>query len=115
MEAIVLAGGKAERMGDATDGRPKSLVQVGGKPLLAWQAGRLQQAGVDRLIVSCAAGQEPEFEAALGALGLEIVCAGERERLGRGGAIRFAASFCQEDGDFLAMNGDELVDVDFTG
>ena len=26
MEAIVLAGGKAERMGDATGGRPKSLV-----------------------------------------------------------------------------------------
>ena len=30
MEAIVLAGGKAERMGDATAGRPKSLVEVGG-------------------------------------------------------------------------------------
>jgi NDP-sugar pyrophosphorylase family protein len=115
MEAIVLAGGKAERMGDATDGRPKSLVQVGGRPLLAWQAGRLQKAGVDRLIISCAAGQEPEFETALGELGLEIVCAGERERLGRGGAIRFAASFRREDGDVLAMNGDELVDVDFTG
>ena len=31
MEAIVLAGGKAERMGDATAGRPKSLVEVGGE------------------------------------------------------------------------------------
>ena len=91
MEAIVLAGGKAERMGDATEGRPKSLVQVGGKPLLAWQVGRLQQAGVERVIVSCAAGQEPEFEPALDGLGVEIACAGEPERLGRGGAIRFAA------------------------
>ena len=39
MEAIILAGGKAERLGDAAAGRPKSLVPVGGKPLLAWQIG----------------------------------------------------------------------------
>ena len=33
MEAIVLAGGQAERLGDAAGGKPKSLVPVGGKPL----------------------------------------------------------------------------------
>jgi NDP-sugar pyrophosphorylase family protein len=114
MEAIVLAGGKAERMGDATEGRPKSLVEVGGKPLLAWQIGRLQRAGVDRVIVSCAAGQEQDFEQGLAGLGVEIACAGEQERLGRGGAIRFAAASRNEGGDVFAMNGDELVDVDFT-
>jgi NDP-sugar pyrophosphorylase family protein len=113
MEAIVLAGGKAERMGDATGGRPKSLVEVGGRPLLAWQMGRLRRVGVDRVIVSCAAGQEPEFEQSLAGLEVEIVCAGEPERLGRGGAIRFAAGFRRQAGDVLAMNGDELVDVDF--
>jgi len=115
MEAIVLAGGKAERMGDATEGRPKSLVIVGGKPLLAWQIGRLRGAGVTRVIVSCAAGQEEDFERELRSGGVEIVCAGEPERLGRGGAIRFAASFRREEGDVLAMNGDELVAVDFVG
>ena len=114
MEAIVLAGGKAERMGDATAGRPKSLVEVGGKPLLAWQIGRLHRAGVDRVIVSCSAGQEPDFDEGLAGLGVEIACAGETERLGRGGAIRFAAGFRDENGDVLAMNGDELVDVDFS-
>ena len=64
MEAIVLAGGKAERLGDAAAGLPKSLVPVGGRPLLAWQIGRLRQAGVDRVIVSCFGGQEHEFDAA---------------------------------------------------
>ena len=113
MEAIVLAGGKAERMGDATAGRPKSLVEVGGKPLLAWQIGRLHRAGVDRVIISCSAGQEPDFEEGLAGLGVEIACAGETERLGRGGAIRFAAGFRSKSGDVVAMNGDELVDVDF--
>jgi NDP-sugar pyrophosphorylase family protein len=113
MEAILLAGGKAERLGDAAAGRPKSLVTVGGRPLVAWQIGRLRAAGVTRIIVSCAAGQEGDFEQDLADSGVEIVCAGEPERLGRGGAIRFAASFRRESGDVLALNGDELVAVDF--
>ncbi len=112
MEAIVLAGGQAERLGDAAGGLPKSLVPVGGRPLLAWQIGRLRSAGVGRVIVSCLGGQEPEFERALTGLGVELVCAGEPERLGRGGGIRFAAASRIEEGDVLAMNGDELVDVD---
>ena len=113
MEAIVLAGGKAERLGDAAAGVPKSLVPVGGRPLLAWQIGRLSHAGVERVIVSCLGGQEQAFREALGDVGVEIVCAGEPERLGRGGGIRYAAGFREESGDVLAMNGDELVDVDF--
>jgi NDP-sugar pyrophosphorylase family protein len=113
MEAIVLAGGKAERMGDAAGGKPKSLVAVGGKPLLVWQLGRLREAGVTRVIVSCLAGQEPDFERDLRDVGLELVCAGEPERLGRGGGLRFAAALRQESGDVFALNGDELVDVDF--
>ena len=113
MEAIVLAGGKAERLGDAAGGLPKSLVPVGGRPLLAWQIGRLRNAGVGRVIVSCLGGHEGEFERSLAGLGVEIVCAGEPERLGRGGGIRYAAGSRVEDSDVFAMNGDELVDVDF--
>ena len=113
MEAIVLAGGRAERLGDAAGGLPKSLVEVGGRPLLAWQIGRLAQAGVDRVIVSCLGGQEDAFVDGLGNVGVELVCAGEPERLGRGGGIRYAAGFRRETGDVLAMNGDELVDVAF--
>jgi len=110
----VLAGGMAERLGDASGGLPKSLVPVGGRPLLAWQIGRLRQVGVERVIVSCFGGQEQEFDARLGDLGVEVVCAGEPERLGRGGGIRFAAGSRRETGDVLAMNGDELVDADFS-
>jgi len=113
MEAIVLAGGKAERLGDAAAGKPKSLVEVGGKPLLAWQIGRLRAAGVDRVIISCAMGQEPHFDRELAGLGVEIVCAAEPERLGRGGGIRFAAMKRRDTGDVIAMNGDELVAADF--
>jgi len=112
VEAIILAGGKAERLGDAAAGRPKALVEIAGRPLAAYQVEQLAAAGVDRVIVSCAAGQEDVFEAALGGIGPEIVAAGEREPLGRGGGIRFAAASRREPGDVFALNGDELVDVE---
>ena len=113
MEAIILAGGKAERLGDAAGGRPKSLVDVGGKPLAAYQVGRLAHAGVTRVIFACAAGEGSRFTDLLVGLGPEIVAVEEPERLGRGGGIKFAARRRQERGEVLALNGDELVDVDF--
>ena len=113
MEAIILAGGKAERLGDAAGGRPKSLVEVAERPLAAYQISRLGEAGVERVIVSCAAGQGELFTEALADLGPEIVCAEEPERLGRGGGIKFAARLRREEGDVFALNGDELVAVDF--
>ena len=113
MEAIILCGGKAERLGDAAGGRPKSLVDVAGRPLAAYQVARLGKAGVARVIISCAAGQGALFERELDGLGPEIVAAEEPERLGRGGGIRFAAALRRERGDVYALNGDELVAVDF--
>lgn len=115
MEAILLAGGKAERLGDAASGRPKALVPIAGRPLAAYQVGRLVGAGVERVIVSCALGQGEEFERDLTGLGAEVVVAEEPERLGRGGGIKFAAKARREPGDVYAMNGDELLDVDFEG
>jgi NDP-sugar pyrophosphorylase family protein len=114
VEAIILAGGKAERLGDAAGGRPKALVEVGGRPLVEYQVEQLSAAGVDRVLVSCAAGQEGMFEAVLGGLGPEIVAVPEKEPLGRGGGIRHAAAARREEGDLFALNGDELVDVDLS-
>jgi NDP-sugar pyrophosphorylase family protein len=113
VEAIILAGGKAERLGDAAEGRPKSLVPVGGKPLVGYQVARLAAAGVGRVIISCGAGQGDLFVGELDGFGAEVVPAEEPERLGRGGGIRFAALKRRESGPVLALNGDELLDVDF--
>ena len=112
-EAIILAGGKAERLGDAAGGRPKSLVEVAARPLAAYQVSRLARAGVERVIISCADGAGPLFERELAGLGAEIVAAEEPERLGRGGGIKFASRARMSEGDVFALNGDELVDVDF--
>ena len=113
LEAILLAGGKAERLGDVAGGRPKALVEVAGRPLAAYQVGRLAAAGVERVIVSCAAGQGALFVDELDGLGAEIAAAEEPERLGRGGGIRFAARERASSGDVYALNADELLDVDF--
>jgi len=113
VEAIILAGGKAERLGDAAGGLPKSLVPIAGRPLAAWQIALLGRAGVERVIVSCGDGAGKHFAAALLGLGVEVAIAEEPERLGRGGGIRFAAHERRESGDVLALNGDELLDVDF--
>ncbi len=114
MEAIILAGGKAERLGEVAGRRPKALVEVAGKPLAVYQVAHLAQAGVDRVLVSCASGQEKAFASALCGIGPEIVPVGEPEPLGRGGGIRLAASARRERGNLFALNGDELVDVDLT-
>src|SRR5262245_21629582 len=113
MEAILLAGGKAERLGEAAGGRPKPLVPVAGKPLAAYQVARLGAAGVERVLVACAAGSGEAFRRELTGLGPEIVPVEEPEPLGRGGALRHASAYREGDGAAYALNGDELIDVDF--
>jgi len=113
MEALLLAGGKAERLGEAAQGLPKPLVPVAGFPLAEYTVARLAGAGVIRVIVACRAGQEAAFVNALTGLGAEIDAVGEPEPLGRGGGLRLAASRRREEGTVLALNGDELLDVDF--
>jgi NDP-sugar pyrophosphorylase family protein len=113
MEALLLAGGKAERLGEAAQGLPKPLVPVAGFPLAEYTVGRLVGAGVSRVIVACRAGQEAAFVNALTGLGAEVDAVGEPEPLGRGGGLRLAASRRREQGAVLALNGDELLDVDF--
>jgi NDP-sugar pyrophosphorylase family protein len=113
MEALLLAGGKAERLGDAAQGLPKPLVPVGGFPLAEYAVARLVEGGVTRVIVACRAGDEDAFLNALTGLGAEVEAVGEDEPLGRGGGLRLAATRRQEEGPVLALNGDELLDVDF--
>ena len=113
MEALVLGGGKAERLGEAAQGLPKPLVPVAGIPLAGYAVARLVDGGVTRVIVACRAGDEEMFLQALTGLGADVDAVGEEEPLGRGGGFRLAATRRQEEGPVLALNGDELLDVDF--
>jgi NDP-sugar pyrophosphorylase family protein len=112
VEALLLAGGKAERLGDAAQGLPKPLVSVAGRPLAAYAIALFARAGVERVIVACAAETGELFERELAGLGPEIVAVEEPEPLGRGGGLRLAAQERRERGPVYAMNGDELLDTD---
>jgi NDP-sugar pyrophosphorylase family protein len=112
VEAVILAGGKGERLGEVADGKPKALVPIAGRPLVSYQLALLAKAGVERVIVSCSAGQEELFEQALGGLDVEFVTVGEPEPLGRGGGLRLAAQSRTSAGPIYALNGDELFDLE---
>lgn len=49
MKALILAAGRGSRMHHMTDEKPKCLVELGGKPLLAWQMSALREAGVQTI------------------------------------------------------------------
>jgi MurNAc alpha-1-phosphate uridylyltransferase len=63
--AMILAAGLGERMRPITDTRPKPLLRVGGKPLIAWQIERLVAAGFDDLVINVSH-LAAHIEAALG-------------------------------------------------
>ena len=65
LPALILAAGRGERMRPLTDHTPKPLLQVRGKPLVAWHLEALARAGVRRVVVNTA-WLEAQFPAALG-------------------------------------------------
>lgn len=65
LPALILAAGRGERMRPLTDHTPKPLLQVRGKPLVAWHLEALARAGVRRVVINTA-WLEAQFPAALG-------------------------------------------------
>jgi NDP-sugar pyrophosphorylase family protein len=115
LQAIILAGGRGERLRPYTDDRPKPMVEVNGIPLIAYELGWLRKYGITRVVLSCGYRWET-FQAALhdGAQwGLDLQYAVEREKLGRGGGIRFAMSYLDPDETpIVVANGDNVLDID---
>ena len=72
MEALLLAGGKAERLGEAAQGLPKPLVPVAGFPLAEYTVGRLVAAGVDARDRRVPGGAGAGVRNTLGGFGAEI-------------------------------------------
>lgn len=114
MHAIILAGGKGERLRPFTADRPKAMVEVLGVPLLGYQLQWLQAQAVTDIIISCGYRHEviEDYFGTGEKWGVRIQYAVEPQPLGRGGALKLAFGLLREGEDIcLATNGDVLTNV----
>jgi MurNAc alpha-1-phosphate uridylyltransferase len=110
---MILAAGRGERMRPLTDRCPKPLLEVGGRPLIAWHLRRLAAAGIRDVVINHA-WLGDRIEAALGdgaTYGLRIRYSAETEALETAGGIAKALPLLG-DGPFLVVNGDVWCDWD---
>ena len=115
MKAMILAAGRGERLRPLTDTTPKSLLAVGGKPLIAWHLEKLARAGIEDVVINHAhLGRM--IESALGdgaGFGLAIGYSPEAEALETAGGIARALPLLGTE-PFLVINADVYTDYDFS-
>lgn len=51
MKAVILCAGRGERMMPLTRSRPKCMIRIYGKPIVAWNVSNLMKAGVNDIII----------------------------------------------------------------
>jgi D-glycero-alpha-D-manno-heptose 1-phosphate guanylyltransferase len=115
IESIVLAGGQGTRLRAILGDLPKPMADIAGRPFLWWLMTRLHQQGVGRVILSVGHRSEV-IEDYFGTTfdGMEISYAFEKERLGTGGAIKYALKKARAP-QVVVLNGDSYVDVSLPG
>jgi D,D-heptose 1,7-bisphosphate phosphatase len=114
MQLVIIAGGKGTRLKQMTADLPKSMVDVGGKPLLEHQILLARQHGILDILILTGYGSE-HIEQYFGdgsAWGVRIRCHQDEQPLGTAGAL-FGAFEKLED-IFLVMYGDTMLNVDLT-
>jgi len=113
MQVAILAGGLATRLGDLARNRPKSLIEVAGKPFLAYQLEFLRKAGVTEVVLCIGhLGEQVRRRFGDGAeFGVNITYSVEKELLGTAGALKNAESLLSD--PFFTLYGDSYVVLDF--
>lgn len=112
MVAIILAGGKGERLRPLTDKVPKPMIDILGRPLVEYQVLWLKDQGITRIIFSCGYKSEViiRYFKDGSRFGLKIDYAIEEEPLGRGGAFKNALKFTPQATELVyGSNGDEVI------
>ena len=114
MYALILAGGKGERLRPLTDTVPKPMINLCGRPILWHQVRWLREAGVTDVVflvghladaVRAYFGDGSEY-------GVRAHYSREDTPLGRGGALRRGlASVPSDDRPVIATNGDVITDA----
>ncbi len=110
MKAIILTAGEGTRMRPLTVTKPKTMLQVGGKPILQYNVESLRDAGVNDITMVVGYREDViknYFKDGSGH-GVNIKYVTQEERLGTAHAIGSARDTVE--GNFIILNGDIIVD-----
>ena len=113
MQVVILAGGLATRLRPLAQGRPKSMVQILGKPFLEYQLDFLRKNGI-RDIVLCIGHLGEQIENHFGdggRFGVSIKYSREDRLLGTAGALKNAEDLLED--VFFTLYGDSYLFLDF--
>ena len=116
MYALILAGGKGERLRPLTDKLPKPMIALAGQPLLWHQVRWLRRCGVTDVVflVGYLAEAVADYFGDGSAYGICAHYSREETPLGRGGALRKGLAMTPDGADepVIAINGDIITEVD---
>jgi len=115
MYALILAGGKGERLRPLTDAVPKPMVELNGRPILWHQVRRLREAGVTDVVflVGYLGEMVADYFGDGSAFGIHAHYSHERTPLGRGGALKKGLAMLSGGVEpVIATNGDVVTDAD---
>lgn len=112
VDAMIMAGGRGERLRPLTDTIPKPLLNVAGKPIMEYCVEQLANYGIEDVWVSVRyLGKQIEDHFGDGAShGVRIHYVQEEEPLGTAGAVGLATSMKRE--TILLMNADLITNID---
>lgn len=112
IDAVLMAGGKGERLRPLTDKTPKPLLPVGGKAIIDHNIDRLISYGVKHISVTVNYLHEQiETHYAEEHNGVKINCYREPKFLGTIGSILFVEQFYND--TILVMNSDLFTNIDY--
>lgn len=112
-KAMILAAGFGSRLKPLTDTVPKALIPYNGFPMIYNVIQKLKFAGIESIVINThylSEQMKKYFEE--NDFGIEINLVHENEILGTGGAIKNAAQYLNNSGDFLVYNVDVSSDID---
>ena len=113
MKAIILAGGRGERLRPITDKIPKPLILINNIPLIERTIKYLKKYGINEIIISSGykSNKIESFLKKKKNFGCQIIFSIEKTPLGTGGAIKKALKYVEEE-SFLVLNGDVVTNID---
>lgn len=113
--AVLLVGGASLRMHPLTVDKPKCMIEVNGKPVLYWVLNWLKSHGIQNIVLGVAYKKEIVIDYTRNnSLGLNIMISEHTVDGETGEGFRLAIDRYVKDDNFVAMNGDELTNLDLS-